>query len=546
MNGKKYVDLDAALEAEKAETKSRWDLVIDYFLPGHGNAYGDRTLQDHEWDVFDRTGVDALRDFGAGIYSHTVNINSPWFTLRMNDPELDESPQVKDALTNAAKALYRKLQNSNLEQALTQLFTFFGAFGTGVLYVDVVDGKFRFNNYSPTCVNLTEDEHGMVNKVMRTFQETAVNAYARWGDGCSQEIVEAATSKESTQKNRKFQFLHVVCKRDDNERDAEAKNKENKEWASYYIEKQKGHIVEEGGYDSLPYMTPRFYRHDESVWGQSPAIAHTDTMAMLCKIRYDIAEHAEATLFPPVFTDDQEAVDNNLLSMRPRAINYYKSKDGTPPFALSQGRLAETLQFYQDTVQKVRNAFFADLFLHQMDDDPNRTATEVMERKTERGIRIAPVIVNVETELFGPLVMRCLSLAVEHGFVDEFPEVLQGQEYEVSYTNRLASMLSRSEMQGAMQAIEECARSSELFQTFPLLSEKLNPDEVIDSIMESYNVDTDFTRDPKETEQIRQAKQAEMQRQEQAALQANAVDKIKPNEPIQEGSPLAELQEATG
>lgn len=544
MNGKKYVELYEDLDNQRANLRSRWDSVIDYFIPGHGDQYGQRTLDAHEWDVFDRTGVEALRDFAAGIYSHTVNINSPWFTLRINDPDLNDITEVKDALTNAAKSLYRKLQDSNLEQTLTQLFTFFGAFGTAVMYVDVVDGKFRFKNYSPTDVVLTEDEHGMVDKVLRKFEYRAEQAYDRWGDSCPDEIVTAATSGDPMQANRKFQFLHVVCER--KERDQKAKNKENKPWASYYIAKDKGKIVDEGGYDSMPYMTPRFYRHDESVWGQSPAIAHVDTMAMLCKIRYDIAEHTEAALFPPLFTDDEEGVENNLLSMKPRSVNYYKSKTNTPPFSLSpgQGRLQESLAFYQDTVKSVRNAFFADLFLHQMNDDPNRTATEVMERKTERGIRISPVVVNVETELFGPMIVRCLTLAIENGFIEPFPEILYGQEYEVSYTNRLASLLSRSEMQGAMQAYEEAARVAELAMTFPTLSDVVDQDKVIMSIFESYNVDPEFTRDEEETADIREQRQAEIDQQRQAEMQSKAIKPIDPNAPVQEGSPLDELQEA--
>lgn len=545
MKAKALVSQDRSLENEKANLKSRWEEVVTFFLPGHGSVYGNEEVGEDKFYAIDRTGCEALRDFTAGIYSHTINLSTQWFTFRVSEPDLSKNQEVQDAFTEAAKSLYRLLQNSNLEQSLQQFFTHMGAFGTGIIYSDIVDDKFRFNCYSPAFVNLAENEHGIIDKVFRSFEYTAKQAYDRWGDECPETIRNDAKDPSGERQNNKYKFLHVVCPRE--KRNQESLSALNMPWASYYIVKDDCAIVEESGYETFPYHIARFYRYDnDSPWGQSPAMAHVDTMRMVNRVSSDIAEFTEAMLFPPLFSDDQEAVEDNKLSMKPRRISYYQSTNGNPPFQIApQGNIQPALLFLQQYQKVIRDAFFSDLFI-QESDNPNMTATEVMERKTERLSRIAPVVVQVETEAYAAMIERCLGLAISKGWVERFPDQLADSEYQIHYTSRLSSMLSRNEMQSTMQGFMEVATIAESLTSFPYLNEIVDVDKMAEEILESYNVDPEILRSEKEREEYRAAIKEQQEQAQQAEAQSNMMKPIDPGKAPEQGSPLEELQEAVG
>jgi len=545
MDAKEICELWSTLESERAEIKNRWEKVVDLFMTGHGGVYGETTMQQLDVKQLDRTGADALRDYAAGMFSNTINPSRPWFTLRVSSPEFRDNKTAQDEICKRGKDLHRVLQNSNLEMVLPIAFTHHGGFGTGIVYQDVVDGKFRFQSYTPVDCNICENEHGIIDTLVRKFKYTNKQAYGRWGDDCPESVCKAMKSNDPKKAMESKTYYHCVSPRTDAVMGAI--DKKNKPFASYYVCADTKDIVEEGGYDLFPYYVFRGYRFDSCVWGQSPAMTHVDTQLMLCKVAADMAQFAESGIRPPMFFDDEETVRNNNISLAPSSINYYRSTNGKPPVLAypAQGVYEPTLRFYSQYVKVIRDAFFADLFLQETE-APDMTATEVLERKNERLSRIAPIAAQTETELYRALVERSFYLAVENKMIDEMPEQFKGSDFEIHYTSRLSSMLSRNEIQSSLQAFMEAASVAEGIANLPLLAENIDGDKFIQEIFEANNVDPDLTRSEKAIADIRAAKAEAEERMRQEEIQSRSVKPIDPNQSVQEGSLVKEMQEAQG
>jgi hypothetical protein len=113
----------------------------------------------------------------------------------------------------------------------------------------------------------------------------------------------------------------------------------------------------------------------------------------------------------------------------------------------------------------VNDSFFVTLF-QILAQNPEMTATEVVERISEKASLISPTQGFLQSEMLGPIVDRELEMLDELGIAPTPPpEVIEaGGGYEVMYTSPWAKGQYAEEISGFMRAFDFAARAAEIMQ----------------------------------------------------------------------------------
>ena len=103
-----------------------------------------------------------------------------------------------------------------------------------------------------------------------------------------------------------------------------------------------------------------------------------------------------------------------------------------------------------------RDAIRAVFYVNQlmMQQGPQMTATEVIQRNEEKMRLLGPVLGRLQSELLKPLIDRVFAILLRNDMLPPAPEFLSGRDIEIEYVSPLAKAQKSSELQSIMRAIE--------------------------------------------------------------------------------------------
>jgi hypothetical protein len=100
----------------------------------------------------------------------------------------------------------------------------------------------------------------------------------------------------------------------------------------------------------------------------------------------------------------------------------------------------------------IRAVFYVNQLM--MQDGPQMTATEVIQRNEEKMRLLGPVLGRLQSELLKPLIDRVFAILLRNDMLPPAPEFLSGRDIEIEYVSPLAKAQKSSELQSIMRAIE--------------------------------------------------------------------------------------------
>jgi hypothetical protein len=179
------------------------------------------------------------------------------------------------------------------------------------------------------------------------------------------------------------------------------------------------------------------------------------------------------------------------------------------------------IDFINRVEEKIKRAFFVDLFLMMSQLADNKTATEVIERSQERMLILGPVLGRMQSEGLNQLIYRNFNQLARRGKLPPIPEQLSGKSYDVVYISPLAKA------QRALQAKDMTTYLTiigQMAQMFPEILDNVNADIVADKMSKIYSVDPDIIRDEEEVGGIREARAQQQQAMNQMAAMQGVAD----------------------
>ncbi len=527
------------LKGDRSNWESHWQECADYVLPRKAQITLQRSPGDkRNTEIYDSTAILDNERLSAGLYSYLCPANKRSFEYQ--HPRI-KSDEVKRWFSEATRIAFEAIQASNFPLQMHELFQDLGALATGCFYSeDGEKGKINFRSYSLPHFWICEDWQGRPDTVYRQFRLTARQAVQQFGlENLGEKIQQAAGNP--AQYAAQFDFVHAVYPRED--RDEAKKDKANMPWASVYIDVAGKKVVQEGGYQEMPYQTPRFSKDPQETYGRSPAMSVLAEIKMLNAMWRTTIKNAEKMVDPPLCVPDNDKVSR--VRTTPNALMYCKTAPSGQmykPEPLNIGaRLDIGLDMIDRKEERIHSAFYADLFAMLLEyDGPQMTYGEVMARLEEKLNIFAPTYGRLQSELFEPLYRRIFSLLLRQGAFPEPPEeLLDDPEYEVVYVSKMALAMKALDIKATMDTFNIV---SPLATADPSIMDNFDLDAFAQGAGSRMGVPNEFLRSVEAVKKLRAARAEVQAQQEQQQMMVEAA-KALPNlqKPTDPASPLATL-----
>jgi hypothetical protein len=193
--------------------------------------------------------------------------------------------------------------------------------------------------------------------------------------------------------------------------------------------------------------------------------------------------------------------------------------------------------------EELRRQFFTNVFLAVMTNDQEKTATEIDALQAEQFASIGPMISNLRSEFWSPMIHRLIDLLIEAGEI-EAPETagVAGKDFKVAYISQMDTKLALMDAQKTVQAVNSIVGLLTVAAEVPSISRIVDITKIAVQQAEAMNVDYDVIVSDYEREAMDKAAAAAAQ--EQAALQKQELDQkavapVDVTKKPEEGSPAA-------
>lgn len=344
-----------------------------------------------------------------------------------------------------------------------RLWKSIGGYGNGIMFVDGLDRRWhggqtglRYRACHLRECFFAENHQGIVTTLIRWWRMTAQQCLEKFGHV-------PPNLKPALQQNLQtpYQFLHCVTPRDPDELDYDRMDEKGMPFESNYVSIEGQCLMAPtGGFRTFPYAVSRYDQMPDEVYGRGPlqlclpsAKTANAEKAMYLKIGHRASDPVYLTL-----DDGLVAFDQTPGSLNPGGMSSEgKPLVGTLPvgdFTVSEKMLAEERGL-------IENFFLTPLFKTLMQ-NPNMTATQVVELINERAMLVAPTLGRQHSEYAGNLVPREISLLQRMRDADGRPKIppmpprlreAMGY-YEVTNTSPLALQARASQAAGGLRTLD--------------------------------------------------------------------------------------------
>jgi hypothetical protein len=514
------------LKAERASWWAHWQELTTYILPRNGRYF--RQDRDKGWrrhnNIYDNTGTRALRVLGAGMMAGATSPARPWFRLGTNDPDLNNYMPVKLWLDDVTRRMGMVFQKSNTYRALHGMYEELGTFGTGCSII-LPDYNSVIHHYPVTTGEycLAQDYQGKICTMYREFEKTVGEIVREFGrENCSQMV---RNMYDRGNLDQWIPIIHAIEPRAD--RDPTKKDNLNMAWGSYYFEIGAEHnkFLRESGYKEFPVVAPRWATAGGDIYGNSPGM---EALGDIKQLQHEQLRKAQAIDFktrPPLQVPT--SMKNRDVEGLPGGITFVDANSpsgGIKTMFDVNLDLNHLLADIQDCRERVRGAFYADLFLMLANaTDTRMTATEVAERHEEKLLMLGPVLERLHNELLDPLIEITFTRMVDANVLPPPPKELQGMELNVEFV----SMLAQAQRAVGTNGVDRFIGNLGAVAGFkPDVLDKFNADEWVDAYSDMLGVDPKLIVANDQVAVIRQARNQAMAEKEKAAMLQQQADTV--------------------
>jgi Bacteriophage head to tail connecting protein len=431
------------LAADRATWETHWQEIAARVLPRQDEFVRKRPAGEKRTEhIYDATAALALERFAAAMESMLVPRTQRWHKLRATDERINENTDVRAWFDRVTDILFaaRYSTHSNYASQQHETFMSLGAFGTGALLIEALDGKgIRYKSVHLSELFIAEDRHGRIDTAHRRFEYTARQAKQAWGDKLPARIADCA----ETEPERKFEFIHCVRPRE--EIKVGRADWRGMPWASYYVSVEGRELLSQSGFHKFPYAISRYVTAPREVYGRSPAMIVLPDIKMLNEMSKTVIRAAHKTVDPPLLLHDDGVLGlsrGGRPNLDPGALNVGGIDDqGRPKVVpLQTGARPDLgLELMEQRRKVINDAFLVTLF-QILVEGPAMTATEVLERAKEKGALLAPTMGRQQSEALAPMIEREIDiLARVPGALPPLPDALKraGGAYEIEYDSPL-------------------------------------------------------------------------------------------------------------
>ena len=492
------------LSGRRQNWETHWQEVADYMLPRKSDINKKRSRGDKRMElIFDSSPLQALELLASSLHGMLTNPSTPWFTLRFKKLEDFNDDEAKIWLEEATEVMYKAFNRSNFQQEIFELYHDLITFGTAAMFIEEDDDDLlKFSTRHIDEVYIAESQKGKIDTIFRKFNITARALVQKFGDKVSKDI----TALSQKNPYEEIPIIHAVYPR--NDFNPSKKDKKNMPFESIYFEYKGGNELSVSGFKEFPFVVPRYLKASNEVYGRSPAMTALPDVKMLNEMSKTTIKAAQKQVDPPLLVPD----DGFLLPVRtvPGGLNFYRSgtRDRIEPLNIGANNPLG-LNMEQQRRDSIREVFYVNQL--QLQQGPQMTATEVIQRNEEKMRLLGPVLGRLQSELLKPLIDRTFNILLRREQFAPAPEFLSDQDIEIEYVSPLAKAQKSSELSSITRAIEILGSLANVAPVF----DYINFDALVKHVASIVGVPQKIlkTQSQVNAEREEQAAQAEQQQQ---------------------------------
>jgi len=507
------------LKTQRQNWESHWQEVADYMQPRKADVTKSRSKGDKRTElIFDGSPLQSVELLSASLHGMLTNPSTPWFSLKFKDQGMEGEDEAKAWLESATEVMYSAFNQSNFQQEIFELYHDLITFGTAAMFIEEDDeDNLKFSTRHINEIYISENDKGRIDTVFRKFRISARAAIQKFGN-VSTHI--AVTAKKDPYEE--VDILHAVYPRSDF--NPAKQDKENMPFESIYMDADSGDELSVSGFKEFPFVVPRYLKASHEIYGRSPAMTALPDVKMLNEMSKTIIKSAQKQVDPPLLVPD----DGFMLPVRtvPGGLNFYRAgtRDRIEPLNIGANNTLG-LNMEEQRRNSIRNAFYVNQLM--MQDGPQMTATEVIQRNEEKMRLLGPVLGRLQSELLKPLIDRAFAILMRRNLFAQAPDFLSGQDIEIEYVSPLAKAQKSTELSSIMRAIEIMGSLSNVAPVF----DHINMDKLVRHLTSIVGVPQKILKPQSELDAERQAQaqqQAQMQQMQQVQQLAEAGGKVAP------------------
>lgn len=401
--------------------------------------------------------------FGAICDAMMTPFSSTWAILASTDPNIQKDRQCKLYFERVSHILseMRNSPNAAFRRNNQVIWQMLGAFGNAPLFVDrEIDARgnpargVRYSAIPLGQVYIETNHQGRVIGFDRWFRLTPFQASCAF-----EKIPEQLQTALEKNSQAPFDFLHCVCP--NNEYEPGRKDAEGMAFRSYYISlttrqllTPKGAASNIGGYRTFPMPYARYLQNPEDPYADGPAQLILPALKTL---------NAEKTMFlkvghrvgDPIILRADDGIIDPSLKPGSQIVGGISSDGKELVKALEFGNLPITKEMMDEERAIIGEAFLTTIF-SALVENPQMTATQVVELINQKGIFLAPMAGSVAPEYLGAMIEREIDLASDLMLLPPMPPLLResGGQYKVIYTSPLFKAARAGDAAGFLRTVE--------------------------------------------------------------------------------------------
>lgn len=467
-------------------------------------------------NAYDSTAINACKQLAAGLHSYLTNPAERWFSLTVKGVSANEYDEEAIAwLEVVADTIYGEYNRpgSGFNACMHECFLDIGAFGTSNPYqaYSKKDGCLEFRSFPIADSFFRESSRGLIDTVFRRV---------RWTRRQLGQEFERLPEKLSQEKrmDKEFTIIHATYPREGASFGGAATNKPI---ASVWICQDTKEVIEESGFEELPYHPGRWEKLAGEVYGEGPAGTCLPDILMLNAMERTLIRAGQKQVDPPLMIPDEGYT--LPIATAPGSILW--REPGTDP--VEALRFEGNLPWGEDKAEQKRRSieicFHAD-WLRMEKENKEMTAFEVSDRRNEKLGLLAPNLGRIQSEQLGPMLQRTYRLLHDNDYFPPAPLSLQRKRLKVDYISPAA----RAQL--AIKANEASRYAQEMLTIAavkPEILDYIDFDMLARKLAEYRSITTSILRAKEDVDRVREGRKEQEQMMQLAAMAEPATKAMK-------------------
>ena len=503
---------------------SLWQDISENLNPTSGffdKDKGDKNKTINYKKFLDSVPRQAISVLASGMQSGITSPSRSWFNLGLSVGMRNLPNDIEVWLSNIKHLLEDIIASSNLYQSLHQIYEETATYGTGCMIIDrdfenvVTSTTFTAGEYV-----LGKTASNKIDTFGREFTKTVGELVEEFGIDKVSDTVRKQHERGEVDNN--VNVYHLILPNTD--RNPQKVDNQNMPFVSVYWEENGKEPLRVGGYKFFPVICPRWrVKCSSDIYGMGIGQEVLGDVKMLQKMNEEKLIGLSKITRPPLQVSSNVP---GVVNMNPDGITRYNGSSDQAILPVYRVQIdMQSLEYaIAQSEQRIKNAFFVDVFSMLQTITQEKTAREVEELHSEKLMMLGPIFEMFKMEVLDILIDIVFQYALDAGIVPPAPEMIQGQDISVEYVSMVAQAQKMSGVTSTNQYLGVLFNLAQADQT---VLDNINFDIMARKTAKMIGVEPDMLNDEDVVASIRQqrAEQQAALAQQQEAVNSLAMAK---------------------